>query len=273
MDNNYDNCDNNDDKLLKYKNITKNIDTIIGTKYILDILDKRNIKIYWGTTPSCLPNINYIIPLLKIKNFINNNCEITILLADIHAYLDSKKSNYEILSIRTDIHQKIIKMLLKYLDINTDKIKFVQGSSYQLNQEFTMDVYKFNSLCSVSKVKKAGEKAVIQSYDPLMTSLLYPTLQALDIEYLECDVYFGDIYQKEICLLANDIMEQLEYTKKGFFLHLLTFKTPILEIIFKFLFFAIYFFYIFYFSIIRTFKNIFIIFFWYIFYNFLYIVF
>lgn len=44
-----------------------------------------------------------------------------------------------------------------------------------------MDVYKFNSLCSVSKVKKSGKKAVIQSCVPLMTSLLYLTLQALDI--------------------------------------------------------------------------------------------
>ncbi len=82
-----------------------------------------------------------------------------------------------------------------------------------------MDVYRFNSVCTISKLKKAGENAVIQSSDPLMTSLLYPTLQSLDIEHLNCDVYFGDINQKKICLLGDEVFEKLGYKKKTYFLN------------------------------------------------------
>lgn len=204
---------------LIYENITENIDEVIGSSMIKKILSERNLKIYWGTTPSAIPNLNYLIPLIQLVNFMKHNCKIKILFADMHAYLDSMKSSFEILSLRTDIHEQIIKMLLTFLNVNTHDITFVQGSSYQLTSEFTMDVYKFNASCTVSEVKKAGINAVIQSEDPLMTSLLYPTLQALDIEYLECDVYFGDINQKEICMLANNVLDKIGYPQKGFFLN------------------------------------------------------
>jgi len=205
---------------MSYEDIIKNIDCVIGEDYIRDVLINRNLKIYWGTTPSALPNINYLIPIVQIANFIMNNCEIKILLADIHAYLDSSKPDIDIINIRTNIHETIIKLLFNFLNININSISFIQGSLFQLKPEYTMDVYKFNSLCKVSQVKYAGEQAVKQqSYDPLMTSLLYPTLQALDIEHLECDVFFGDINQENICHLGNDVLDKLGYQTKGYFLN------------------------------------------------------
>ena len=100
-----------------------------------------------------------------------------------------------------------------------DFIKFVQGTSFQLNSSYTLDMYKFNAITRVSDVIKAGKNAVVQSKDPLMTSLLYPTLQALDIEYLDADIYFGDSNQREICLLSDSIAEKMSFRKKCYFLN------------------------------------------------------
>ncbi len=201
--------------------ITEEIDEIIDKDVLLDILDKRDLNIYWGTTPKSLPHILYFLPILRIVNFVKHNCNVKILIADLHAYLDMLHTSFEVTIIRTDIHIKILEYLFNFLKINKEKIKFVQGSSYQTSQEYTMDIYRFNSLCKVSQVKKAGELVVsqINSADPLMTSLLYPTLQALDIEYLKADVFFGDSNQKEICLLANDILHKMGYNKKSYFLN------------------------------------------------------
>lgn len=209
----------------KFEEITDDIDEIIGEEYITEILKERNLKIYWGTTPSSILHIFHIIPLLKIRKFINYECEVKILLADIHAYLDlvnktNDNINFEIFEHRTDIHEKIIKYLLHYLEIDSDKICFVQGTAYQTGPEYTMDMYKFNALCKISQLKKAGEELLLHNNDtdPLMTSLLYPTLQALDIEYLESDVFYGDSHQKGICILANDVLQKMGYKKKGYLL-------------------------------------------------------
>ncbi len=209
---------NNMDKL---DLITDEIDEIIDKDLLLDILDKRDLNIYWGTTPKSLPHILYFLPILRIVNFVKHNCNVKILIADLHAYLDMLHTSFEVTIIRTDIHIKILENIFKFLKNDMDKIKFVQGSSYQTSQEYTMDIYRFNSLCKVSQVKKAGELVVSQvnSEDPLMTSLLYPTLQALDIEFLKADVFFGDSNQKEICLLANDILDKMAYKKKSYFLN------------------------------------------------------
>ncbi len=204
---------------INYEDIVETIDLVINGEYAKKVLQERPLNIYWGTTPGAIPNLNYLIPLIQICKLMNNNCNIKILLADMHAYLDSLKSNLEVLEVRTNIHEKIIKMLITYLGYDNFNIKFIQGTSYQLTLEYTTDVYRFNTVCTVSKLKKAGENAVKQSSDPLMTSLLYPTLQALDIEHLTCDVYLGDINQKEICLLANEVLEKLDYTQKTYFLN------------------------------------------------------
>jgi tyrosyl-tRNA synthetase len=209
----------------KFEEITNDIDIIIGEDNIREILRKRKLRIYWGTTPSSFFHIYHIIPLLQIKKFVDNDCDVKILLADIHAYLDmvSKSTeiiSFEVLEHRTDIHHKIIKYFLDFFKINLNNVFFIQGTSYQTREEYTMDVFKFNALCKVSQLKKAGEKILIQNEDtdPLMTSLLYPTLQALDIEYLDTDVFYGDSNQKGICMLANDVLEKMGYSKKGYLL-------------------------------------------------------
>jgi tyrosyl-tRNA synthetase len=217
----------------KFDEITEDIDEIIGEEYIKEILERRNLKIYWGTTPSSLLHIFHIIPLLQIKKFIKCGCEVKILLADIHAYLDLVNKSYdnnndsnesikfEILAHRRDIHENLIKYLIRYLEIDSHNIKFVQGTSYQTREEYTLDMYKFNALCKISQLKKAGEKILLHNNDtdPLMTTLLYPTLQALDIEYLDTDVFYGDSQQKDICILANTVLEKMGYKKKGYLLN------------------------------------------------------
>jgi tyrosyl-tRNA synthetase len=204
----------------KFDLITENVDEIIGEEEIKKILEERDIVIYWGTTPTSIPNIIHFIPLINLMHFNKHGCHIKILLADIHAYLNSINLNFEVFEHRTDIHEKIIKYMIRFLDKeeNSD-ISFIQGTSFQLNSEYTMDTYKFNALCTVSKLSNAGKNIINQTSDPLMTSLLYPTLQALDIEYLNADVFFGDYKQKDICILTNEVLDKMGYKKKTFFLN------------------------------------------------------
>ncbi len=204
---------------LKLEKIIDEVDKIIGARHIVNILKERELRIYWGTIPGRLPNVNYLIPLMTLRHFIRCGCTVKILFADMHSYLDSLDPDFDVLKARTDIHEKIIKMLLKMMGIEPIEVEFVQGTSYQLTQRFMLDLYKLNSSCTVSQVREAGKLVVRQNNDPKMTSLLYPTLQALDIEYLECDVFFGDTNQEKICHLTNEVLGKLGYKKRGFFLN------------------------------------------------------
>ena len=60
--------------------------------------------------------------------------QVTILFADLHAYLDNMKAPWELLALRTKYYENAIKAMLISLKVPLDKLKFVRGSDYQLSK-------------------------------------------------------------------------------------------------------------------------------------------
>lgn len=194
--------------------ITRNLDEVVGTNELKEIIGTRPLKIYWGTAPTGQIHIGYMVPLLKLADFLDAGCEVTVLLADLHAFLDAMKSTTEQLDIRTQYYEIIIKELLLALNVDITKLKFIRGTEFQLTKKYTMDVYRLNSLTSINNAKHAGAEVVKQSDNPAMTSLLYPGLQALDEEYLGVDAQFGGVDQRKIFMYASEFLPKIGYKKR-----------------------------------------------------------
>lgn len=204
--------------------ITRNLDEVVNQELLEKIICKRTLKIYWGTAPTGQIHIGYLVPLLKIADFLDAGCKVTILLADLHAFLDAMKSSIEQLELRTQCYELIIKELLTCLGVDTNQLEFVRGREYQLKPDYTMDVYKMNSVITTSIAKNAGAEVVKQSDNPVMTGLIYPTLQALDEVYLNVDAQFGGVDQRKIFMFARDYLPKIGYKKK--MIHLLNPLVP-----------------------------------------------
>ncbi len=58
----------------------------------------------------------------------------TVLFADLHAYLDNMKAPWELLMHRTQYYEHLIKSMLKSIGVPLDKLKFVRGTDYQLTK-------------------------------------------------------------------------------------------------------------------------------------------
>ena len=179
---------------------------IVGEERLKAVLKERDVRIYWGTATTGKPHIGYFVPMTKISDFLKAGCEVTILLADLHAYLDNMKAPWELLEKRTEYYSRIIKSTLKSIGVPIEKLRFVRGTEYQLSKEYTLDVYRLSSLCSEHDAKKAGAEVVKQSNNPLLSGLLYPGLQALDEEYLKCDAQFGGVDQRKIFMFAEEVI-------------------------------------------------------------------
>lgn len=91
----------------KYKLITMNLQEVLGTDKMREILSKRDVKIYWGTATTGKPHVAYFVPMSKIAHFLSAGCEVTILFADLHAYLDNMKSTWELLSYRVQYYEHV----------------------------------------------------------------------------------------------------------------------------------------------------------------------
>lgn len=98
------------------------------------LINERDIRVYWGTATTGKPHIAYFVPMSKISDFLKAGCEVTILFADLHAYLDNMKAPWELLAKRTDYYEKVIKSALISIGVSIEKLKFVRGSEYQLSK-------------------------------------------------------------------------------------------------------------------------------------------
>lgn len=104
-----------------------------------------------------------------------------------------------------------------------DKLEFITGSSYQLKPDYTLDMYRFHALTSTREAEHAGADVVKESESPLMSSLLYPGLQALDEQYLDVDFQFGGVDQRKIFMYAATFLPKLGYSKRA---HLMNAMVP-----------------------------------------------
>ncbi|KAK3098691.1 hypothetical protein FSP39_022087 [Pinctada imbricata] len=203
--------------------IKRNLQEIIGEENLKKVLAERDLKVYWGTATTGKPHVAYFVPMSKIADFLQAGCEVTILFADLHAYLDNMKAPWSLLNLRVQYYEKVIKAMLKSINVPLEKLKFVKGTDYQLSQEYTLDVYRLSSMVTEHDAKKAGAEVVKQVDHPLLSGLLYPGLQALDEEYLKVDAQFGGVDQRKIFTFAEKYLPHLGYTKR---IHLMNPMVP-----------------------------------------------
>ncbi|KAH0503106.1 Tyrosine--tRNA ligase, cytoplasmic [Microtus ochrogaster] len=166
---------------------------VLGEEKLKEILKERELKVYWGTATTGKPHVAYFVPMSKIADFLKAGCEVTILFADLHAYLDNMKAPWDLLELRTSYYENVIKAMLESIGVPLEKLKFVKGTDYQLS-------------------KSVGDK-----YSRCLHLCFSP--QALDEEYLKVDAQFGGVDQRKIFTFAEkeskiDLLDRKEDVKK-----------------------------------------------------------
>ncbi|ORZ37211.1 tyrosyl-tRNA synthetase [Catenaria anguillulae PL171] len=189
--------------------ITRNLQESLGVDIIRNVLAERDLKLYWGTAPTGKPHIGYFVPMVKLADFLAAGCHVTVLFANLHAFLDNMKAPWEQLQARTKYYEHLIKAVLTSVGVPIDKLRFVVGTDYQLTEKYNLDAYKL--------------AAMLTTDNPLLSGLIYPGLQALDEEYLDVDAQFGGVDQRKIFILAEKYLPKLGYKKRA---HLMNAMVP-----------------------------------------------
>jgi len=205
--------------------IKANLAEVLNPEIIDDVIlnQKRPLKVYWGTATTGKPHCGYFVPIMKIAELLAAGCNVKILLADLHAYLDNMKAPLELIQQRVLYYERIIKSLLKAVNVDLSKLEFVQGSSYQKSEAYTMDRFKLEGSTRISVAQKAGAEVVKQTADPFLGGLCYPLMQALDEEYLGVDAQFGGVDQRKIFTFALENLPKIGYKVRA---HLMNSMVP-----------------------------------------------
>ncbi|KAH9278072.1 Tyrosine--tRNA ligase, cytoplasmic [Echinococcus granulosus] len=210
----------------RYSLVVQNLQEVVGDAELRTILqnsDGKVLEVYWGTATTGKPHVAYFVPICKIADMLHAGVKVTVLFADLHAYLDNMKSPWSILCHRATYYETVIKAMLESVGVRLDQLHFVRGSDYELSRAYSEDVYRISADTSVRDARKAGAEVVKQVANPLVSGLLYPLLQALDEEYLHVDAQFGGVDQRKIFVMAERILPRLGYRKR---IHLMNPMVP-----------------------------------------------
>lgn len=205
--------------------IKANLAEVLGAEVIDDVIlnQKRSLKVYWGTATTGRPHCGYFVPIVKIAELLHAGCQVKVLLADIHGYLDNMKAPLELVEFRAKYYERLIKALLRAVSVDISKLEFVMGSSYQFGKDYTMDRFKLEGITRISVAQKAGAEVVKQTDDPTLGGLIYPLMQALDEEYLDVDAQFGGVDQRKIFAFARENLPKIGYKVRA---HLMNTMVP-----------------------------------------------
>jgi len=194
----------------KLELIKRNTVEIIGEEDLKKMLkDKKELSVYWGTMPTGSPHVSYFLPMMKIADFLRAGLKVKIMNADIHAALDGVSWN--VLEHRFNYYNRVIKLMLKTLKVDTKKLKFVKGSDFELKPKYFNDLLKMSSISSVRDCTKAASEVVKMGDNPKLSGLIYPIMQTLDEEYLDVDIQFGGQDQRKIFVFAREKNPMLGY--------------------------------------------------------------
>lgn len=199
----------------RYSIVTRNLQEVIGEDELKKALkSKKEFSLYWGTMPTKSVSIAYFFPMLKIADFLNAGCRVKILLADVHAVLDSVP--WEEVEKRYMYYKEAVITILKVIGVDIKKLEFVKGSELQLNKNYFQDLLKLSTLTSVHDSTKAASEAVKSAMgeNVKLSGLIYPLMQALDEQYLGVDAQFAGLDQRKIMVYAREYLPRIGYNPR-----------------------------------------------------------
>jgi len=191
-----------------------NSEEVVMEDEIRQILkDKPNFNFYYGTAPTGPFHFAYLIPFNKLIQLAEVGGKGTILLADFHAHLDSQKTSFELMELRSKYYEECIRGVM---GPHAKKFTYVRGSTYQQKQDYVEDLYRIAAKVTTTRAKRAASEVVRMRGDAKVSELLYPLLQILDVKYLEADVTVGGIDQRNIYMLGRELLESIGYQKGAY---------------------------------------------------------
>jgi len=187
--------------------ITRNTEEVV-TKEELDALinSDKQCSAYVGYEPSGKIHMGHVLTVNKLLDLQQAGFMITVLLADVHAYLNEKGTMDEVRKI-ADYNKRCFIAL----GLDEKKTNFVLGSSYQLDQKYMMDVLKLARSTTLNRARRSMDEVSRDAENPKVSQMIYPIMQALDIAHLGVDVAVGGIDQRKIHMLAREGLPDLGY--------------------------------------------------------------
>jgi len=193
----------------KFDIVKRNTSEILTDEELEKLLRKKNPTIYHGYEPTGSGvHIGYILAINKLIDFQKAGFSVTVLFADLHAWLNEKGSLEKIAKIA-----ELYKLSFASLGLDMKKVNVVMGTSFQMKPEYWKDVMKVSLSTRLARVRRSMTMIGRKDENPHVAQIFYPLMQAVDIKHLDVDAAAGDMAQRKVHAIAREELPNIGYRK------------------------------------------------------------
>jgi tyrosyl-tRNA synthetase len=186
--------------------VTQHTEEVVTEEELAAVLEEESPSVYIGYAPTGEMHIGHFTTMRKLADFQRAGLDVTVLVADLHAHLDSEKSPFDLLESRSAYYEEAIRGMMAAAGADPQGVDFVRGQEFQLSEEYTLEMYRMAAETSVARAQRAGSEVVRESESPNLGGLLYSLMQSLDVKALDADIAYGGIDQRGIYMLARELL-------------------------------------------------------------------
>ena len=188
-----------------YSLAVRNTVEIVTEEELRGLLAQPGRKVYAGYEPSGEIHLGHLVTINKLIDLRDAGMEVTVLLADLHAFLNRKGTMEEVRKL-ADYNRKCFEGL------GLTDVKYVLGSDIQLSREYQLLVHELSQQITLNRATRSMDEVGRQMDNPTVSQMVYPIMQMADIAILGVDAAVGGIDQRKIHMLAREYLPAKGYS-------------------------------------------------------------
>ena len=187
-----------------YSLAVRNTVEIVTEEELRGLLAKPGRKVYAGYEPSGEIHLGHLVTINKLIDLRDAGLEVTVLLADLHAFLNRKGTMEEVRRL-ADYNRRCFEGL------GLTDVRYVLGSDIQLSREYQILVHELSQQITLNRATRSMDEVGRQMDNPTVSQMVYPIMQMADIAILGLDAAVGGIDQRKIHMLAREYLPARGY--------------------------------------------------------------
>lgn len=185
--------------------VMRNTEEIVTVDELKALLEQKNRpRAYVGYETSGKVHLGHMLTANKLLDLQKAGFDVVVLLADLHAFLNEKGSLEEVRKI-ADYNRDCFMAL----GLDPERTEFVYGTNYQLKPEYMLKILQMARNTTLNRARRSMDEVSRNAENPMVSQMIYPLMQAVDIADLKIDLAVGGIDQRKIHMLAREELPRL----------------------------------------------------------------
>jgi tyrosyl-tRNA synthetase len=209
----------------KIERMFSSCEEVVGIDHVAKVISGQSshsgnsqLNAYIGLEPSGKAHLGWMILAETMKKMLDEDVNITVLLADWHAWINDKFSrDMEKISLAAEYMSEVFRVLLGHPKegAGPGEIRFIHASEIMDSGKYWERVLRCSKNMSLSRVRRTfsimGRDEDSSDHD--LSAFFYPALQSADIFELEIDIALGGMDQRKAHMYMREVADRNKWIK------------------------------------------------------------